>query len=382
MNQIEPGVAARLADGVYGIREQNNVDRGMALRGVTGLDEHIDFSKTKVASSVSGVGSFSKESGFLMIAPCKKKFKDEYVVAIRGTASGTDWLTNIHATFDQGPMGLRVHAGFNNVFKSLQVSLHKELQGKNPARIHCIGHSLGGAVANIAALALSEVGHSVSLYTFGAPRAGSVAMAQQLDRNVGSENIYRVYNQSDVVPLVPIYPFVHSPRNESGLLVKTAGSLFSIDAHFMGSYTPAVDGKNWSDFRISRGAIPIHKRVDQWIDRADAHVRIPGSSLGFWALGNALKAIIDLAAAVGGITYAIGATVFDYLAQMLMKALVMSNANGERILRWMKLALKFAGKTTMTVGKNVTTVFIRWVLELLLRPMLTLAHRAIHIGSR
>lgn len=382
MDCIKPGVAARLADGVYGIREQSNVARGMAIRGVKGLDDHFDLAKTKVASGISGAGVVSKESGFLMVAPGKGKLAGDYAVVVRGTASGVDWLSNLHAAVDRGPMGHSVHAGFNNVYKSIEAALTNELSGKNPSRIHCVGHSLGGAIANIAALTMAAGGHGVSLYTFGAPRVGLNAMTMELDREIGCENIYRVYNPADVVPLVPIHPFVHSPRKQQGLMVSRGSALFSIDAHFMDSYTPAVDHKSWDDFKSSRTTIPVHQRVDQLMDRADECVSIPGSSLGLWALGNALKGLIDLAMAVGGIVYAVGATVLDYIAQMLISAIALSKAVGERIIRWIGLVLKFAGKTTVKVGKTVTAVFLRWVLELMLQPLLLMARRAIHHGMR
>jgi hypothetical protein len=59
MNAIEPRIAARLADGVYGIRDNDNIARGIAARGVSGLNDLFDIEQATIAKGVSGAGLFS-----------------------------------------------------------------------------------------------------------------------------------------------------------------------------------------------------------------------------------------------------------------------------------------------------------------------------------
>ncbi len=311
-----------------------------------------------------------------LIIPEKGSRQGELAVVTRGTATGHDWLSNFNVTTTRGPSGYIVHAGFQQVFKSIEESINIALKSKNPSRIHCIGHSLGGAVSNLVASKLSSEGHGVSLYTFGAPRVGMNGMTQHLASRLGENNIYRVYNPADVVPMIPIYPFMHAPSSSDGLCVKTGGDLFSLNAHFMSAYTPAVEQRNWKSLGLSTSAIPLNVSVDQWIDKADDYVKMPGSSIAMWALGHALKGLLDLAQTVGAVSYIVGSTVADQISSVLLKAAHLSKAIGERIVHWISLVLRYAGKT-INVSQNITQVFLRWVLDMLMMPLLFLARRAI-----
>lgn len=381
MGTLTPLIAANLADGVYGIRADNNVARGIAGRGVSGLNEFFDLESEIIAPGVSGIGPINQASGFALILQGKGPHRGEMAVVSRGTATGYDWLSNLNIAADQGPSGYKVHGGFQKVFASIDGTINTALRGKNHSLIHCIGHSLGGAVANLAASKLAGNGHSVSLYTFGAPRVGMHDMAQSLEKKLGSNRIHRVYNPADVVPMIPIYPFLHAPTTKDGLRVTTGGNLFSTNAHYMSSYTPAVKKRTWESLSVASTSTPLHLSIDQWLDKAQEYVKIPGSSLAMWALGNSLKKIIELSRAIGAITYIVGTTVADVIASILIKAINLSKAVGEKIMRWIGLVLKFAGKA-IDITKNVTTAFLLWVLELLTRPLLCLAWRAIENGIK
>ena len=74
-------------------------------------------------------------------------------------------------------------------------------------RLFVCGHSLGGALAVLAAYRLSHcegpgaptVG---GVYTFGQPRVGNSALAKSCSLEL-SQRIFRYVNSSDIVPLVP-----------------------------------------------------------------------------------------------------------------------------------------------------------------------------------
>ncbi len=72
--------------------------------------------------------------------------------------------------------------------------------------IHCVGHSLGGALATLAANWLKsfpEVNAKVHLYTFGAPRVGGKSFSMNATQRLDS--IFRCVNGADPVPKVPVY---------------------------------------------------------------------------------------------------------------------------------------------------------------------------------
>ena len=94
-------------------------------------------------------------------------------------------------------------------------------------------------------------------------------------------------------------------------MCKKGGDLFSLNAHFMSAYTPAVEQRNWKSLGLSSSAIPLNVSVDQWIDKADDYVKMPGSSIAMWALGHALKGLLELAQTVGAVSYIVGSTVAD-----------------------------------------------------------------------
>ena len=74
-------------------------------------------------------------------------------------------------------------------------------------RFAVTGHSLGGAMAMLAALDLVHSGvvdaQSLSLYTFGQPRTGNHAFAAMVDEMLPA-NVWRVVAASDPVPHVPL----------------------------------------------------------------------------------------------------------------------------------------------------------------------------------
>lgn len=131
---------------------------------------------------------------------------DTYVVlAFRGTEiiKRTDIRTDAKA-FKVSVFEGRVHRGFVEAYKSIEVQLLKSLKkidGDLP--IYITGHSLGAALATIATQYL-ERDHSLrdriaACYTFGSPRVGN----WEFDRDLKSA-IYRVVNTTDIVTVVPL----------------------------------------------------------------------------------------------------------------------------------------------------------------------------------
>lgn len=134
--------------------------------------------------------------------------KPALIIDCRGTSSLTDWLCNISTyqtpfvDFDGKKMqDVSVHAGFYRQFKGLfsifegKVKDHLNASGK----IICVGHSLGAAVACIAALYYgAKYKNQVSYVGFGGPRCGNEGFTKAFDAHMTS--YFRCKNASDPVP--------------------------------------------------------------------------------------------------------------------------------------------------------------------------------------
>ena len=99
-----------------------------------------------------------------------------------------------------------------SILKQIETCLIKyQLENSN---IYIAGHSLGGALATIAALhvakflnislSTTQANSKVSLYTFASPRVGSPSFAQACNERFIT---YRIANKKDVVPKVPLDKF-------------------------------------------------------------------------------------------------------------------------------------------------------------------------------
>ncbi|TKA21677.1 hypothetical protein B0A50_08766 [Salinomyces thailandicus] len=110
-----------------------------------------------------------------------------------------------------------VHMGFHrswtNTRSAIMQDLEQQLSLYPTYALHLVGHSLGGAVATLAALDLRAQGLNPTVTTFGSPRIGNAALAtyitQRFDLNNKSENssdlkFRRITHIDDPVPLLPL----------------------------------------------------------------------------------------------------------------------------------------------------------------------------------
>jgi pimeloyl-ACP methyl ester carboxylesterase len=297
-------------------------------------------------------------------------------VVCRGTAIGQDWLSNLNAALAVGPGGLPVHAGFARVYRSMKDDVAAALRGTNPRSIHVVGHSLGGAIANLFAMQFAlEKRANVCLYTFGAPRPGTVPFVKAMGAEIPVGNVKRVYAMADVVPMVPIWPFLHAPANPGGLRVERGGQLLSVSAHFMGNYKPAVFLRDWGAMTADSATIPDLKSVDYWIGRASEAV--PWSAPALWALGKAMKAVLAMVERAVGVVLTAGLTLLDGIAQALHAGVVSGGAAVTGAVRKLIEGIfRFLGRAVSAV-ENLTVAFLRYVLGLLYQSLVAVARRAL-----
>lgn len=114
-------------------------------------------------------------------------------VVFRGSDQRLDWLTNLRIWRRATPYG-RVHRGYFDVCDAFLTELG-ELLAEFPALPTVFtGHSMGGALALLAAVSLQEQGEGLhSIYTFGQPKVGNQAFSEYVEEHV----------------TVPYFRFVH-----------------------------------------------------------------------------------------------------------------------------------------------------------------------------
>ncbi|WP_395463067.1 lipase family protein [Wolbachia endosymbiont of Cantharis cryptica] len=153
--------------------------------------------------------SFEEDAGHVFI---KDK---EITIAYHGTRGLNDAITDVNALFTTSellPEGGRIHRGFYNSFTDSWPNLYgilksyaeKQESEIKDFKINLTGHSMGGAVAKIAALCLNktESAKDVHVATFGDPRVFDLT-ASEIYNNVLQEKTIRVtQHRQDPVPAV------------------------------------------------------------------------------------------------------------------------------------------------------------------------------------
>eukprot|EP01116_Phalansterium_solitarium_P006287 TRINITY_DN18590_c0_g1_i1.p1 TRINITY_DN18590_c0_g1~~TRINITY_DN18590_c0_g1_i1.p1 ORF type:complete len:803 (+),score=209.86 TRINITY_DN18590_c0_g1_i1:81-2489(+) len=229
------------------------------------------------ASSCGAINMTSLEStGFSLVAAhfdesshTSAQFyaKAHYLIVVfRGTSSLKNVKVDLRSTpmeFSLAgiPQGLpspedscaRVHSGFYQSFLRLEHDIVDVVtkyvrQHPDPVQIYCTGHSLGGALAVLAALKLRCVlpGCKIVSNTFGAPRVGNHAFAQIYNRLVPES--FRIVNNRDVVAGMPKGgEFKHAGRRivitRSGRCITDAShnkAKTSASDHALGNYQKAL----------------------------------------------------------------------------------------------------------------------------------------------
>ena len=134
------------------------------------------------------------------------------VLAFRGTESTSlkDIKADVDARTTQDETGGKIHTGFKEAFEEIYWDIREELN-KDTLKdkpLFITGHSLGGALATIAAKKLSHKGGIAACYTFGSPRVGDEEWIADIKTPV-----YRLVNATDCVTMLP----------PSGVVISTIG---------------------------------------------------------------------------------------------------------------------------------------------------------------
>ena len=124
------------------------------------------------------------------------------VVAFRGTDSTADWLGNLQITPRKVPeFNGSVHNGFLDAYERVAPIVENAVARLNNRSLWFTGHSLGGALALVAALTHKDQ-PITGLMTFGQPRMLGRRPAELVNARFGRK-FQRFVNRNDIVTRVP-----------------------------------------------------------------------------------------------------------------------------------------------------------------------------------
>ncbi|XP_058085637.1 phospholipase A1-Ibeta2, chloroplastic-like [Magnolia sinica] len=204
------------------------VTKSLYATSSVGLPAWVD----DMAPDLEWMTQRSSRIGYVAVCESEKEIarmgRRDIVISLRGTSTCLEWAENFRATLvqvppDDGPSSStnpKVECGFWSLYKTRgahvpslseaiveEVRRLSELYKGEPLSISVTGHSLGAALALLAADELSTCfPHMppVAVFSFGGPRVGNRGFADRIKAN--GVKVLRVVNAQDVITKVPGMP--------------------------------------------------------------------------------------------------------------------------------------------------------------------------------
>jgi len=331
-------------------------------------------------------------SGFGYVLQLQQGNRSHVVIATRGTRPEMpglpDILTDLRGAMtpfgDFGP----VHKGFKRTFDSILPQLDKESDRviTNADVVHCVGHSLGGAVATLVAAHYRQRGKTVKLYTFGSPRVGAFATYAAFHQAIGQPNILRVAHDLDPISLIAPFPYIHvnpSPSDDNNLTIPSpTGQLFSTANHDMNQYILSVGGVNasWDMARGKTGQVDHDNAVlARWLLHEDND---PGWVQ--YASAKTLSLLFKLFAHVlrtQSTVLIMRLSALDLLVELLLNGLYKTAALGAQVYTMLRHAATWAG-IKVAAGAEFTAQILRRIVAAMLSRLQQIAIQALGAVTR
>jgi hypothetical protein len=355
--RLEPLQSAGLANNVYALSRMPTLEGAIEQLNVN-YKGAIEFAVSNMlAGKTGGPGIIKVRTAFGFVLVGKQSLEGKAFIVFRGTQYLADWLTNLNILFNPSVSGQKVHEGFNKAFKSMVSQIRPMVAGLPVGTdIHCIGHSLGGALATLAAEWLTqEMGRKPYLYTFGSPRVGLEGFSKNCVSLLGKDRMYRVHNKTDIVPCIPIWPFVHTPNIDNDYLINTPGIVPSAEWHDMRLYVEKIRKHTWQKLLELK---PVGKNdidISNWLK---SNVRVPTTSEALEWIGGAIVFVMKTCLGAMKKAYSFVAstsvTVMDKLAYILDKAIRFDEILSAWVVRLMVKIAQFLGWAKSIKAEDLT----------------------------
>ena len=354
--------------------------RSVAQAGMQGAS----VSKSLEGSTGSNFGRVT--TGFGYVLQFDRDGKKHVVVATRGTRPEIgypDLLTDGNISIARHMPGIGpVHSGFFDTYNSLLPGLTAAYPVIDSADIvHCVGHSLGGAVANLVAVNLAKRGADVRLYTFGAPRVGLKAASYNKVMNalIGEENMFRVSHNLDPIPMIPIAPYIHiHPQivDANNFFLGSPITSISMDNHDTNNYINSVGDKEWDDVRAA--ALAEHE-VDKHFFQAwmkdESWLKRSLGIAGHQGMAVLLRILRGMLSNSGYVMTGI-VTAFDLIALAIKSGLTFLGAACSAAVKFIGLCAKFVGMAVEVSQDALKTLLAKMMAELKIAAKLAMAAAA------
>ncbi|HMW47992.1 MAG TPA: lipase family protein [Cellvibrionaceae bacterium] len=379
MSDLTPIDAAMLAAEVYAVNKGDPVGLDLFLKNplfVSGT--------AKTISATVGFRAISVSDGFGVCALGAGIYANHIIIVFRGSTEanhGADWASNARIGVETSKTGLPVHIGFNSIFKSMLPEIQTFLlQNSTALIVHCIGHSLGGAVATMAADWISQsLKKPVRLYTFGCPRPGLQPFAKRLSSRIGKDNIYRVYHATDPVPMIPIYPFVHAPLPGYGHFVPSSEGIVTAAAHDIRKYAESVANATWPELNRRAPLYTVEDAVEEFLK---SKTQLDPSNPKTWAWLDAsllwiLKKIGTAVVATLHTSFSGVITLVDKIVWVLQYGMDKIKGISSWVLRFMQKIMQALGMAVAKTAEEISKALLTRVLHYLVVKMTAEAQKAI-----
>ncbi len=394
MNELNPTQIFVLSDKAY---ELKNSFTQVVKRDLANALPFVDVETLKPITASSGLIT-PVSSGFGFMAQLNGGRSREIVIATRGTATWADAGTDTNAIPTPGPTGHAIHKGFNTTFKSYVQQLNEFIKQQNlgfkPTAVHCMGHSLGGALANLNAAACAELNLNAYLYTVAAPRVGMVPYAEHLSKKMNAGHVYRVANEADIVTMVPCYPFVHAPYVHGTYLLDAGWLNINPAMHKLANGYSSMVNSTWKQMQshtkgkqqqLENSMYPANNAE---AGRFEQLAKMPGAMFSGRLLKLINKAIHDMLSRLGAQSllsvghYGTGAfTVLDQMSEILARYAQASYKQTKEVAGMLNAIMAYLGRPTHALA-DASVATIRWVFGLLHQSVNTMAKQAIQLVGR
>lgn len=305
-----------------------------------------------------------KPSTMLVLAKGTGAHEQEAFITFKGTSSLYDALTDLNAGIKTSHTGTPIHQGFYYAFDSVLHDLKKFIgELKGVSMIHCLGHSLGGALASLAAdwiRARSSL--PVKLYTFGSPRVGLDMFARKCTSRLSSNNIYRAYHRTDPVAMVPTWPFTHIPTRDVDYRIQSPVAAIPWEYHKIKRYVDSADSAgSWEVLKNNRPLGYLDSTIEKWLE-SDGLVSFSARSLELVnaALMYVCKKVLHATGIALVVAGATTLTLMDRLAIFLHKAVEVSSDVSSWVFHLVKKMASLIG-IMVVEGTSLTVSFMRAV---------------------
>jgi len=351
---------------------KNVVGSGDRSVAKTGINKGVLVNSFTATTGSNLVGR--TKSGFGYMLQFERSGRNHLVIATRGTSPDMgypDLLTDANTSLLRNLPGVGpVHAGFYDVYNSLLLTLSSAKDVVNAADVlHCVGHSLGGAVANLIALHFAKLRNNVKLYTFGAPRVGlrSAMYDKVADRIIGENNIFRVSHNFDPIPMIPVAPYIHvlpSVKDKNNFFIGSPIANISLDNHDTGNYIASVQNKDWNALRadkLNEGYLDKQyfnswRASESWLKQYIGHT--VNSVMGI--LQRILQGLVDTL----GIGFTEIATVLDLLAIAIRNGIEIYQVSKSYVVKFISDCARMFGMAVDVSREVLTKLFRKLMVEL------------------